>query len=386
MPETASKKVSFFLPNLCLGGAEKVSVQLANGLAARGYTIDMVLVDAEGEFLAELAPAVRVVDLKAGRLLWAVPRLAGYFRKHRPSVIISALDHINVGAVLARDLSATSVPVVATIHATPSMTDAYRRGFRRYLVRLCGQWCYRRASRVVCVSHAVADDLAAVTGIRRERLRVIYNPVVSQRILDLAGEAADHPWFAAGAPPVVLAAGRLAAVKDYPTLIRAFALVRRKHDARLMILGEGPERPRLEDLIAALGLGECVALPGFAANPYNYMARAALFVLSSISEALPTALIEAMAVGTPVVATDCKCGPKEVLQGGRFGALVPVGDAVALGEAVAARLLSPRSQLPPAAVQPYTIDFAVEQYCRLIEEVTRARVDARITDKNARST
>jgi glycosyltransferase involved in cell wall biosynthesis len=227
------------------------------------------------------------------------------------------------------------------------------------------------------VSQGVADDLAAVTGIRRERLRVIYNPVVSQRMRDLAREpptlstGCPHPWFAPGAPPVVLALGRLTVLKDYPSLIRAFGLLRRKHEVRLMILGEGQERPRLEGLVAQLGLCDCVALPGFGANPYAYLARAALFVLSSISEALPTALIEAMALGTPVVATDCKCGPKEVLQDGRYGALVPTGDVAALAEAMSATLTAPRRELPPEAVRPYTMDHAVDEYCRVIAEVTR---------------
>ena len=375
--QPSGNHVCFFLPNLCLGGAEKVTVELANGLAARGYSIDMVLGAAEGEFLRELAPAIRVVDLKAGRILWAIPRFANYLRKHRPSVVISALEHANVGAILARQLSATSVPVVVSIHSTRSMAVMYKQGFRGCVLRLYAQWCYRRAAGIVCVSHGVADDLAAVTGTCRERLRVIYNPVVSQRILDLAREpptlstGCPHPWFAAGAPPVVIAVGRLAVVKDYPSLIRAFGLVRRKHDARLVILGEGEDRPRLESLIAELGLGDHISLPGFGANPYAYLARAALFVLSSISEALPTALIEAMAVGTPVVATDCKCGPKEVLQDGRFGTLVPVGDVAALAAAISATLSAPRRELPPDAVWPYTLDHAIDAYCRLIAEVTR---------------
>ena len=151
---------------------------------------------------------------------------------------------------------------------------------------------------------------------------------------------------------MVIAVGRLVAVKDYPSLIRAFAVVRRKHDVRLMILGEGEDRPQLESLIVELGLADCVALPGFEANPYAYMAWAALFVLSSISEALPTALIEAMAVGTPVVATDCKCGPREVLQDGRFGALVPVGDVAALAAAISARSRRRGTNCPPRPCGP----------------------------------
>lgn len=364
-------KIAFILPNLRPGGAEKVTVELANGLAARGYAIDMVLLAAEGEFLRELAPVIRVVDLKAGRILWAVTRFAKYLRKQRPSVVVSALEHVNVCAMLARQLSATAVPVVVTIHSTRSMAPMYKLRFRGRVLRYCAQWCYPRAAGIVCVSHGVADDLAAVTGTRRDRLQVIYNPVVSQRILDLAREPLDHPWFAAGAPPVVVAVGRLVSVKDYPSLIRAFSLVRATQDVRLMILGEGEDRPQLENLIAELRLDDSVALPGFGTNPYAYLARAALFVLSSISEALPTALIEALAVGTPVVATDCKCGPKEVLQGGRFGALVPVGDVTALAAAISAALSAPRRELPPEAVRPFTVEHAVNAYSRLIAEVTR---------------
>jgi glycosyltransferase involved in cell wall biosynthesis len=189
-------------------------------------------------------------------------------------------------------------------------------------------------------------------------------------MLALAREPLDHPWFAPGGPPVAMAIGSLRPVKDHQLLLRAFALVRRERDARLMILGDGPERGRLEGLIAELGLQDSVALPGFSANPYNYLAKAAVFVLSSISEALPTALIEALAVGTPVVATDCRCGPSEVLQGGRFGTLVPVGDAAALGKAILDALQGPRRDVPTEAVLPFSMDYALDQYCRLIAELT----------------
>ena len=364
------QKIALFLPNLCLGGAERVMVHLANGLAARGRAVDMVLVEAKGEFLNQLGPAVRVVDLKASRLLWAIPRLASYLRRERPVVVISALDHANVGAIFAKWLSRSRIPVVAAIHATRSMHAKRSRGIKESLVRCCIQACYRRADVLVCVSRAAADDLAAVTGARRDRMRVIYNPIIDDRMLAMAREPAGHSWFALGAPPVVLAVGRLVAVKDYSTLIRAFAVLRRHHDVRLMILGEGEDRPRLERLIAELELSGSVALPGFDANPYACLARAALFVLSSVSEALPTALVEAMALGTPVVATDCKCGPKEVLQDGRFGGLVPVGDVAALAEAMAVGLSSPRRELPAEALLPYTKDHAVSEYCRVIEEIT----------------
>jgi glycosyltransferase involved in cell wall biosynthesis len=366
----ARAAISFFLPNLCLGGAEKVTVHLANGLAARGYCVDMVLFTAEGEFLSELSPAIRLVDLKARRMVWAISRFAKYLRTERPAVVISALDYVNVGAILARRISRTFVPLVMTIHSTRSMAVHYKVGIREDFLRLLGQWCYRRSRNIICVSQGVADDLAETTGTERHRLRVVYNPVVSQRTLEMSRQPVDHPWLAPGAPPVILAVGRLTAVKDYPTLIRAFAAIRDQREMRLMILGEGEERPQLERLVAELGLADCVALPGYGANPYNYMARAAVFVLSSISEALPTALIEALAVGTPVVATDCKSGPKEILHGGRYGALVPVGDVTALGGAIVATLQGARREVPAEVVQPYTMDYAIDEYCRIITEVT----------------
>ncbi len=170
---------------------------------------------------------------------------------------------------------------------------------------------------------------------------------------------------------MLLAVGNLTPPKDYPTLIRALALVRREHDVRLMILGEGRERPGLEDLVRELGLTGHVALPGFAANPYAYLARAAVFVLSSAWEALPTVLIEALAVGVPVVATDCRHGPREILDGGRYGRLVPVGDAEAMAQAVAEALRGPPPAVPGQALQRYTMDFALDQYTQLLAEIRR---------------
>ena len=363
-------KIAFLLPNLCLGGAEKVTVHLANGLAARGTRSTWCCSRPGANFSASWTRRCASSISKAGRMMWALPRFAGYLRKDRPAVVISAHDYVNMGVILAKRLSATAVPVVLTIHSTHSDGGRLQAGFRAQPARLLAQWCYRRASRIVCVSQAVADDLAAGAGIGRERLKVIYNPVVKPadsgsrpRTAGCIPGSRQGAAGGAGGGPVV---GREGLSDPDPR-----SPLRRKHEVRLMILGEGNDRPRLESLIAEMGLGASVALPGFAANPYNYMARAALFVLSSISEALPTALIEAMAVGTPVVATDCKCGPKEVLQDGRFGSLVPVGDVAALAEAMAAALSAPRCQLPPDALQPYTMDHAVDEYCRIIDEVTR---------------
>jgi glycosyltransferase involved in cell wall biosynthesis len=198
-------------------------------------------------------------------------------------------------------------------------------------------------------------------------MEVIYNPVITPALLARARQAPDHPWFGPGQPPVILGVGRLTPPKDFPTLIRAFAEVRRCRLARLIILGEGEDRPALEALINELRLSADVALPGFRNNAMAYMAGSELFVLSSAWEGLPTVLIEALAAGTKVVSTDCPSGPREILQNGRLGALVPVGDARALARAMIDALDRPSQNVPVDALAPFTRDAAVDHYLRLIE-------------------
>jgi glycosyltransferase involved in cell wall biosynthesis len=197
-------------------------------------------------------------------------------------------------------------------------------------------------------------------------MHILPNPVVTPELTSKAAEALDHPWFGAGEPPVVLGVGRFKKQKDFATLIRAFDRVRRKRVARLLILGEGPYRASLEALIAELGLSDQVMLPGFASNPFAYMARAGVFVLSSAWEGMPGALIQAIACGAPVVATDCESGPREILQGGRYGRLVPVGDPAALAEAIQATLEEPRAPVPLEAVERFTRSAAVSGYLEVL--------------------
>ena len=225
----------------------------------------------------------------------------------------------------------------------------------------------------MAVSRGVADDMIARTGVPADLVRVIYNPVISAEMNAAAGEAVEHPWLMPGGPEVILGVGRLTPHKDFPTLLRAFAILRRTRDCRLLILGEGEERPRLEQLLRDLHLTECVGLPGFVNNPFAYLAKASLYVLSSAWEALPTVLIEALAVGVPVVSTDCRSGPTEILAGGRYGRLVPVGDADSLARAMTDTLSEPRRELPEEALGRFRLDFAIDEYCRLIAEVSGDR-------------
>jgi glycosyltransferase involved in cell wall biosynthesis len=368
---TRSKEdtIAFFLPSVRTGGAQRVVVNLTQGLAARGVPVDVVLATADGAFLEQLPNAVRVVDLRAGRLLRSLLPLARYLRRERPRVLVSSMSHANLIALWAGKLAGGQTPIVVTEHSTMSQANAVPRQFDGRFLPLLLRSFYRWASSVVAVSKGVADDFARTSGFRRDRIEVVYNPVITPAFMEVARGKPEHPWFGPAQPPVILGVGRLTPAKDFPTLIRAFAEVRRRRTARLVIIGEGPERPRLEALIGELRIGEDVALPGYRENAAAYMAASSVFVLSSAWEGLPTVLIEALAAGARVVSTDCPSGPREILQGGRLGQLVPVGDASALAEAIVATLDRPHSQLPPDALAPFSMDAAVDHYLRVIESV-----------------
>ncbi|OUM88705.1 MAG: glycosyl transferase [Bacillus thermozeamaize] len=360
------KRVALFVPSLRGGGAERIMLNLAGEFAERGLNVDLILAKAEGPYLAEKHPSVRLIDLKARRVLFSLPGLVRYLRRERPVALLSALDHANLVALWARSLARVPVRVVVSVHNTVSQATARDRNKRsRWILRGMGLF-YPRAEAVVAVSEGVAKDLVNVVRLSREKIRVIYNPVVTQALFVKADEPFDHPWFAPGAPPVILGVGRLTEQKDFPTLIRAFALVRKKHPARLMILGEGEERSKLETLVQELGLEKDVALPGFVNNPFKYMKRAGVFVLSSKWEGFGNVLVEAMALGTPVVSTDCPSGPAEILENGRWGRLVPVGDVYALAEAIIETLDEEHHPDVANRAKDFAVELAVEKYINVL--------------------
>ncbi len=235
-------KVALFIPNLEAGGAERVTVLLANGLVDRGYCVNVVLTENRGDFLADLGAGARVVNLGATRVHRAIPRLASYLRRERPRVLLSALDHANAAAIAANLLSLTKTPVVAAVHAPRRNAEQYGNGIPGRLRRFAVNGMYRRAHTVICVSKGVAAEIIGSIGVPRERVRVIYNPVVHQRIYEMARQPLEHHWFVPGTCKSLLAVGRLAPQKNLPMLLRALRTVREGDNVRLTILGEGGER------------------------------------------------------------------------------------------------------------------------------------------------
>jgi glycosyltransferase involved in cell wall biosynthesis len=365
---SASRRIAVLVPTLETGGVERVAVELAHGLHGIGCAVDLVAGNGNGALRPGINDSIRVFDLKASRMLTALPAFCRYLRNERPQAVIAAMTHSSLVALWARGITRVRTRIIATEHTTLSTILANRPLTRVKTMPALARIFFRYANAVVAVSNGVADDFAVLSGIPRERIQVIYNPVISPERMRRAAEPIDHPWFAPGQPPVILGVGRLVVEKDFGTLIRAFAELRNRLPSRLLIIGEGPERSRLEQLVNELGLEDAASLPGANSNPLAYMRRAALLTMSSRWEGLPLVPIEALAAGCPVVSTDCKSGPREILQGGKYGRLVPVGDINAMADAMFETLNEPRRVIPPEALLPFQAETVARQYASLAFE------------------
>lgn len=375
MSRARGARIALFMHGLQGGGAERVVLDLADLFRRAGHHAQVVVGTRRGEYADDVPEGIEVYEVGSrpvlGRLqalaadpggfaalarpvLFAprtsttvgyLPGLTAYLRRERPDALLSVLSYGNLVAIWARRLAGVPTRIVVSERNTLSQSHVatkkrQRRWRQRHLPALIAR-TYPFADAITTVSEGVADDLAEATGLPRESLVTVYNPVVTERLSERAGEPLDHPWFRPGEPPVVLGVGRLRPQKDFETLLRAFASLRERRAARLVILGEGPARSKLEGLARELGISEHFALPGFVRNPFAYMARAGVFVLSSKFEGLPGALIQAMACGCSVVSTDCPSGPREILEAGRHGELVAVGDPKSLASAIERALLAP---------------------------------------------
>ncbi|HMR30579.1 MAG TPA: glycosyltransferase [Geminicoccaceae bacterium] len=400
-PRSIGRHLSFLIADLNVGGVQKTTLSLAGAMAARGNTVDLLVLKPGGTLSDQVPEGVEVVELRrsigmasrlyalladpaalpllvrpvllpkrASQTLPYLPALVRYLRGARPDALLSATPHLNLEAIWARRLAGVQTRLLVSERSAPSQKLPVSKNWRhRHLPPLIRR-TYPMADVIVSVSQALGDDLSAVTGLPRDIVRTIYNPVVGADIERKARAKVEHPWLQPGQPPVILGVGRLTDQKDFPTLLRAFARVRAQRDARLVILGGAKDEEKsaerqalLQRMAGDLGVAADVDLPGFVKNPYAFLARASLFVLSSRFEGLPGAMIQALACGCPVVSTDCPTGPAEILDNGRYGPLVRMGDDRAMAEAIVQTLDAP----PPAAMlQRRAADFgedrAVEDY------------------------
>jgi glycosyltransferase involved in cell wall biosynthesis len=367
-----SRRIALVFGSFRGGGVARSMLRSAEGLLARGFAVDLVVGRAQGDLVNEVPDQAKVVELErcsawqaragaiaadpggfgvlfrslvlkrkmSGKLRY-LPSLIRYFRERQPDAVFAATAPFNLISVWARKRAPIEANVIVTEHNQLTSETIGKHRWRYDCPPQLLKQGYLQADTIAAVSDGVADELAEHAEIPRERIITLYNPVVGGHVLARADEPVTHPWFEAGEPPVLLGVGMLKPQKDFPTLIRAFARVRQERPVRLLILGDvrnpekdGAYRDELQALPATLGVEADVSFAGFADNPFAYMRQAAAFVLSSAWEGLPTVLIEALACGCPVVSTQCPSGPAEILDNGRYGPLVPVGDDAALAAAI----------------------------------------------------
>lgn len=368
-PHIPERPVSQNIPRIAFledgleGGIGRVIVNLANALHRAGIGVDALLKHLRGQYVDQLDPGVRVLRIPTYHRYSGVPQLMRYVWQTPVNALIVPSERLAAIALAARRVSRQQPNIIGCVH---NIDHAWLRETRsasdhKRLNRFWRSYC--RCDRVVCVSDELRRRVVQETGLPDELTTTIYNPIITDEMFRLADEPLEHAWFLSDAPPVILGAGRLEYNKDFHTLITAFAGVRRDLNCRLVILGEGSQRRDLENLIASLQLQADAQLVGEVRNPYAYMRRAAVFALSSVHEGLGNVLVEALALGTPAVSTACPYGPSEILGHGRYGALVPVGDADALAAAMRAALeAETHSTIPEAAIQPFTVETSMRRY------------------------
>ncbi|MDB5530998.1 MAG: glycosyltransferase [Devosia sp.] len=358
-------KLIFHVPSLIGGGAERVWVLVANEMARRGHDTTLLVWNGLGPNRVHVSPDVHLVDFgialfggeRFGKpaTLRGLLRMAAFFRRHQPDAVFSAPEFANLTTALALWLSASRAKFFPSFHAAAILRDS-RTGSE--LARRFSGLMARRATRAIAVSQGIAGDLSH--GIAADKIAVIHNPLPPPSLKPVE----DSEWMGgltavrAANIPIIITAGRLAPVKDHRTLIEAFALLRRDMPAKLVILGDGPLRGELTALVAERGLEADVLLPGFVADIRPSLSAADLFVLTSTSEGFGNVIVEAMAVGLPVVSTDCPHGPREILENGALGELAPVGDAGAIAAAMSRMLANPTSA---NRLQTRAADFSVER-------------------------
>ena len=348
------------------GGVERIMIKLVNGFADHGILVDLLAIirsSTNCHFENTIDSRVNVIKLKAKHTNLALPELVRYLRSVRPAAILAAKDRAIRIAALSQKYADINTRLVGRL-GTNLLTSLQGKSVINRWIRCAPmKWFYRHVDHVVAVSNGVAEDTLSITKMPRSKVSVIRNPVIDNHLKIDSKKPVNHPWFETSGPPVIVGAGRLTPQKDFPTLFHAFSHVRRTTDCRLIILGEGRLKNELQSLASDLGITDAVSFPGHVQNIYSYMANASVFVLSSAWEGSPNVLTEALALGRPVVSTDCPSGPREILVDGHFGPLVPVGDAKGMAAAILKTLASPPApSFLKEAVKEYTAERSVRRY------------------------
>ena len=368
-----SKPIAFLLPDLEWSGLGRVAVNLAKEISSRGISVDLVVGSATGVFLKEIPPQIRIVDFERQiqpRLQSALKillPLRRYLQIEKPTALVCYLYTCNVVTLMAKMLVRSKVKLVLVEHIILyEKQEKKQQKLQERFLPILMRWLYPSADKVVACSQGLARDLEIYLGFNHGKIDVIYNPVIDEKLAEKANLFVEHPWFNKGEIPVVLGAGRLVRQKDFATLIRAFALVKKEQKVRLVILGEGQLKNQLLTLVGQLNLENDVVILDFVENPYAYMAKSAVFVLSSGWEGFGNVVAEALAAGAPVVSTNCPSGPAEILDNGKYGELVAVGNSQGMAEAILRVLSGKVRSVDSAWLEQFTLKYSAQKYLELI--------------------
>lgn len=343
-------------------GVDRILGNLVRQFDAWGLEVDLLRVRGHGPQIdLRGLDHTRVLDLGTAHVATALPALTRYLRRQPPGALLCDKDKVNRTAILARSLSGARTRLVVRLGTAVSVNLAERGVLERHLQRASMRYLYPHADRVLVPAEGVRADLCQFAQLDPRHVSVVRSPILTPALDALASAPCPHPWLAPGELPVILAVGELSYRKDFATLVRAFARVRHARPCRLIILGRGRRGASLHALAAELGVAADLTLPGFQTNPYTWLRRARLFVLSSLWEGLPVALVEALALGVPVVATDCPGGPAEVVTTADCGTLVPVGDDQAMASAMHHWL---ETRPVPASLAKLVAPYRIEQSAR----------------------
>jgi glycosyltransferase involved in cell wall biosynthesis len=362
--------IGLLFSNFHSGGIQRVMLNLASGLIKLGWSVDLLLVEAIGPLKEDIPAGCKLYDFQEKHVSRAMFKLVSYLLTDNPNVVLSSQTHINIVMIFARMLSKWKGRLIISEHIALDFAASNPHHWVDRFFPFLASIFYRQADKILLVSTDTARHFIDATHLPDNLIKVIYNPIVTENLLILSKYPNDHTWFTNQDFPVVLSAGRLTQQKDFDTLLRAFSLVMVKiPSVKLILLGEGEELTHLEQLSQKLGIQDSIEFIGFTNNPFSYMANSSVFVLSSRWEGFGNVLVEAMACGCPVISTDCPSGPSEILDRGKYGRLVPVGDPKALAEAIILELNYPhnKNQLVDRANQ-FSIDWILPQYVDLFTQ------------------
>lgn len=363
--------ITFILPNLSGGGAERVALNLANHWSQHHIPVDLVLLDASGVLLDLLDPRINVVNLKQQRILSSILPLSRYLISHKPKVIWVAMWPLTTAVILAWLIAGRPGKLFTTDHTDFTSTCRYEIVIPPSLARLAIRMSYSFASACVVVSHGLASEYARITRLPPSKLNVIYNPVLTSRAYPLqqASTSSKRQLWGGDYDFHILSVGSLKAQKNHSLLITAFSyLLNLGFNAKLTIVGEGDLRSQLEHQVSTLNLSARISLPGFFLDPSPWYRTSDMFVLSSSWEGFGNVLVEALSYDLPIVSTDCPSGPSEILQNGKYGSLVPPHDPASLCTSMASTLLHGRHINPSNRLfraNHFTVSAVARQYQNL---------------------